>query len=126
MQVQGEAHTDALFHALADQTRRDILRRVLTREHSVSELAGRYDMSFAAVRKHVLVLERAGFVTRQKRGREALTRGRPETVRSAALLLQELEAQWRGRIARIDALLSQEDAPSPAKQTQTRTDHSKE
>ena len=97
---------DALFHALADRTRRDILRRVLANEHSVSALAQNYAMSFAAVQKHVAVLERAGLVTKRRRGREQLAGGEVEAVRSVAALLSELEQIWRGRVERIDALLA--------------------
>lgn len=108
---------DALFHALADRTRRDILRRVLTGEHSVSALAADYPMSFAAVQKHVAVLERSGLVTKRRAGRERLARGEVEAVRSAASLLGELEHLWRGRVARIDDLLADDsdrkDPPCP-------------
>ena len=97
---------DALFHALADRTRRDILRRVLAGEHSVSALAQNYAMSFAAVQKHVAVLERAGLVTKRRHGREQLASGEVEAVRSVAALLSELEQIWRGRVVRIDALLA--------------------
>jgi DNA-binding transcriptional ArsR family regulator len=97
---------DALFHALADRTRRDILRRVLAEEHSVSQLAARYQMSFAAVQKHVVVLEKAGLLTKRRSGREQLATGDVEAVRSVAAMLTELEQIWRGRIARIDALLA--------------------
>jgi DNA-binding transcriptional ArsR family regulator len=100
-----EDRADALFHALADRTRRDILRRVLVGEHSVTALAGCYDMSFAAVQKHVAVLERAGLLTKRRRGREALASGDVDAVRSASALLRELEGIWRGRIGRIEALL---------------------
>ena len=102
-----EDRADALFHALADRTRRDILRRVLSGEHSISALASHYDMSFAAVQKHVAVLERAGLLTKRRQGREALARGDLQVVRSTAALLTELEHAWRGRIDRIDALLDQ-------------------
>ena len=97
---------DALFGALADRTRRDILRRVLAGEHSVSRLAEHYPMSFAAVQKHVAVLERAGLVTKRRVGREALASGDVEAVRSIGTLLGELEDVWRGRVARIDDLLA--------------------
>ena len=97
---------DALFHALADRTRRDILRRVLAGEHSVSALAAKYEMSFAAVQKHVAVLERAGLLTKRRRGREQLASGDVEAVRSVASMLAELEQIWRGRIARIDELIA--------------------
>lgn len=103
-----EDRSDALFHALADRTRRDILRRSLAGEHSVSSLASAYDMSFAAVQKHVTVLERAGLLTKRRQGREALARGKVEAIRSAAKLLQELEGIWYDRITRIDEMLAQD------------------
>ncbi|AFR50096.1 MULTISPECIES: ArsR/SmtB family transcription factor [Gordonia] len=107
-----EDRADALFHALSDRTRRDILRRVLAGEHSVSVLAAKYDMSFAAVQKHVAVLEKAGLLTKRRHGREQLASGDVAAVRSVAAMLTELEQVWRGRIARIDDLLSIE-SPSP-------------
>ena len=109
---EDEERADALFHALADRTRRDILRRVLVGEHSVSELAANYDMSFAAVQKHVAVLERAGLLTKRRQGRERLATGDVDTVRSVASMLAELEELWRGRIARIDDLIAQDHEPS--------------
>lgn len=107
MTDDAEDRADALFHALADRTRRDIVRRVLSGEHSVSALAANYDMSFAAVQKHVAVLERAGLLVKRRQGREALARGDVEAVRTVGSLLQDLEDIWRGRIARIDDLLDQ-------------------
>ncbi|MCV7177623.1 ArsR/SmtB family transcription factor [Mycolicibacterium sphagni] len=106
MTVDLEDRTDALFHALADRTRRDIMRRALAGEHSVSALALKYDMSFAAVQKHVVVLEKAGLITKRRRGREQLASGDVTAVRSVAALLTELEQVWRGRIARIDELIA--------------------
>ncbi|NDZ96927.1 winged helix-turn-helix transcriptional regulator [Streptomyces sp. SID6673] len=103
-----EDRADALFHALSDRTRRDIMRRVLTGEHSVSVLAAEYDMSFAAVQKHVAVLERAGLLTKRRHGREQLATGEVAAVRAVATMLTELEAVWRGRIARIDELIAME------------------
>lgn len=103
-----EDRADALFHALSDRTRRDIMRRVLAGEHSVSALAASYDMSFAAVQKHVAVLERAGLLSKRRRGREQLASGDVEAVRSVTSMLDELEDVWRGRIDRIDVLLNEE------------------
>ena len=103
-----EDRADALFHALSDRTRRDILRRVLAGEHSITTLAASYDMSFAAVQKHVAVLERAGLLTKRRHGREQLASGDVVTVRSVASMLDELQDVWRGRIARIDDLLNKE------------------
>jgi DNA-binding transcriptional ArsR family regulator len=106
MDGAGEDTADAWFHALSDRTRRDILRRVLAGEHSVSTLAASYDMSFAAVQKHVAVLEKAGLLTKRRQGREALASGDVAVVRSVAALLTELESLWRGRISRIDELIA--------------------
>ena len=104
-----EDRADALFHALADRTRRDILRRALAGEHSVSALAQKYEMSFAAVQKHVAVLEKAGLLTKRRSGREQLASGEVQAVRSVASMLGELEDIWRGRIARIDELISSDE-----------------
>ena len=104
--LAADDRADAIFHALADRTRRDILRRVFVGEHSVSALAANYDMSFAAVQKHVAVLERAGLLTKRRSGREQLAHGQVEQVRSVASMLVELEDLWRGRIARIDELIA--------------------
>ncbi|MBN6034020.1 helix-turn-helix transcriptional regulator [Amycolatopsis sp. 195334CR] len=112
MTEEDEGRADALFHALADRTRRAIMRRVLAGEHSVSALAAEYDMSFAAVQKHVAVLERAGLLTKRRNGREQLASGDVAAVRSVASMLVELEDIWRGRIARIDELIK-EDPPCP-------------
>lgn len=105
--TEDEDRADAFFAALSDRTRRDILRRVLAGEHSVSALAASYDMSFAAVQKHVAVLERAGLLTKRRRGREQLASGDVEAVRSVSSMLAELEQLWRGRIDRIDTFLEE-------------------
>jgi DNA-binding transcriptional ArsR family regulator len=97
---------DRVFHALADVTRRDIVVRTLEGEHSVSALARRYPMSFAAVQKHVAVLEEAGLVTKQRKGREQLVRGNVDTVRRASQLLDALDAVWRGRVDRMSEILA--------------------
>lgn len=98
---------DLVFHALADATRRDIITRTMTGDHSVSHLASAYEMSFAAVQKHVAVLERAGLVTKRPRGREQLVRGSVNKVRAAQRLLDRYESIWRGRIEQIDEILEQ-------------------
>ena len=108
MDENEEKRADALFHALSDRTRRDILRRVLAGEHSVSALAQDYDMSFAAVQKHVAVLEGAGLVTKQKHGREQRVTGDVETMRRAHRLLDQLEAVWTARIDQIGEILAED------------------
>jgi DNA-binding transcriptional ArsR family regulator len=100
------ADLDQLFGALADATRRDILARVMGAEASVSELAARYAMSFAAVQKHVAVLERAQLVTKRKDGRAQRVTGNPDAVRRANRLLAEFERRWQARIGRLDELLA--------------------
>jgi len=105
------AEVDRVFRALSDATRRDIVERVLIGEQSVSALAERYAMSFAAVQKHVAVLERAGLVTKLARGRERMVRGDLDAIRRVRALLDRYEALWRARVDRLDALLAEENAP---------------
>ncbi|MFF9815516.1 ArsR/SmtB family transcription factor [Streptomyces sp. NPDC014006] len=104
----GDEAVDRLFHALADATRRDILRRCLSSGVSVSRLADAYPMSFAAVQKHVTVLQRAGLVSKQRSGREQLVRTDPDAVGRARQVLDELESAWRGRVDRMSRLLAQD------------------
>lgn len=109
--VADTAEIDHLFRALADATRRDIVRRTLIEQHSVSALARAYPMSFAAVQKHVAVLERAGLVTKRRRGREHLVAGNPASLRAAHDALDRLERLWRERVARMDDLLASDPSP---------------
>jgi DNA-binding transcriptional ArsR family regulator len=110
---EGE-HTDRVFHALADATRRDIVALTLHEEHSVSALARRYPMSVTAVQKHVAVLERAGLVSRRRSGREQLVHGEAAALRRAHALLDRLEVAWRDRIDRIGDLLGDEPPDTTA------------
>ena len=111
--VDQEDDVDRVFAALADATRRDIVARVMQEEASVSALAERYAMSFAAVQKHVAVLERAGLVRKEPRGRERIVTGDVRTIRAAARLLDHFEEIWRGRLGRLEDLLSDEPGPRP-------------
>jgi len=102
-----DAETDRVFHALADATRRDIVARVMGGEAaSVSALAARYDMSFAAVQKHVAVLEGAGLVTKRAQGREKIVRANPEQLARARELLARLEGLWRARFSQLDRVFT--------------------
>lgn len=103
-----EEDTDRLFQAFSDATRRDIVRRVTVAKYSVSGLAKHYNMSFAAVQKHVAVLERASLVTKVKHGREQLVQGNHEGLRKARRLLDEYEVIWRQRDERIADILAHE------------------
>jgi DNA-binding transcriptional ArsR family regulator len=102
------AHHDAdrIFAALADATRRDIVLRAIAGEEGVTELAGHYPMSFAAVQKHVAVLERAGLISKQRRGRRKVVRTDVEGLRLARGLLDGYEELWRGRVGRMTDLIS--------------------
>jgi DNA-binding transcriptional ArsR family regulator len=102
-----EDRAGRVFAALADATRRDIVTQVMRHEASVSALAERYDMSFAAVQKHVAVLERAGLVTKERRGRERIVRGDVDTIREAAALLTRYEEMWRMRVGRLEDVLAE-------------------
>lgn len=110
--IPSDAELDRLFRALADATRRDIVTRLLSGEEaSISGLAERYEMSFAAVQKHVAVLEGAGLVTKEVRGRERIVRGEPQRIARARELLARLEDLWRARFDRIDSLFSDSTNP---------------
>jgi DNA-binding transcriptional ArsR family regulator len=97
---------DQIFGALADATRRDIVRRAIAGDEGVAELAGHYPMSFAAVQKHVAILERAGLITKQRLGRRKVVRTSLDRIRIAQRLLDRYEELWRGRIERMTDLIS--------------------
>lgn len=97
---------DRMFGALADATRRDIVRRAIDSEEGVAELASHYPMSFAAVQKHVAILERAGLVTKRRIGRRKVVRTNPVGLATARRLLDQYEALWRGRIDRMTDLIT--------------------
>jgi DNA-binding transcriptional ArsR family regulator len=97
---------DRVFSALADATRRDIVRRAIDGREGVAELAGHYPMSFAAVQKHVSVLERAGLVTKHRVGRRKVVVTEVERLAVARRLLDEYEELWRGRIDRMTGLIT--------------------
>jgi DNA-binding transcriptional ArsR family regulator len=118
--TEGE-RADRLFRALSDPTRRDIVRRTLDSEYSVSGLARRYPMSFAAVQKHVAVLAAAGLVTKRRQGREQLVRGEVDTLQEAGRLLDQLESVWRGRIERIGEVLA-DDKTAGGKRADDKTE----
>ena len=103
---------ERLFHALSASTRRDILRRTMTKEITVSELAREYDMSFSAVQKHISVLEEAQLIVKRAAGRERLVRADPQRIAQARVLLAQYEDLWRARVDRLDALLAESVEPT--------------
>ena len=102
---------DRVFGALADVTRRDIVSRAIAGNEGVAELALHYPMSFAAVQKHVAVLERAGLVTKERTGRRKVVRTNIEALRVARGLLDQYEALWRGRVERMTELIASTEVP---------------
>jgi DNA-binding transcriptional ArsR family regulator len=98
---------DRMFGALADATRRDIVRRAVDSEEGVAELASHYPMSFAAVQKHIAILEGAGLVTKARIGRRKIVRTNPEGLRVMRGLLDRYEELWRGRIDRMTTLVAE-------------------
>ena len=106
--MQNALDFDHVFAALADATRRDIVRRAIQGEEGIVELSSHYDMSFAAVQKHIAVLERAGLIGKERTGRRKVIRTQVATVRRAQAVLDEFEALWRGRIGRMVDLIAEE------------------
>jgi DNA-binding transcriptional ArsR family regulator len=102
-----EEHADRVFRALADRTRRDVIRRAMNGTLSVSALARLYPMSTTAVQKHVAVLKEAGLVHLTRRGRQQLVQTEIDTVAQAQVLLAEFERLWRGRLDRIGDVLAE-------------------
>jgi DNA-binding transcriptional ArsR family regulator len=100
---------DEMFGALANATRRDIVRRAIDAEEGVVELADHYRMSFAAVQKHIAVLERAGLITKVRIGRRKVVRTNVEALRATRRLLDQYEELWRGRIDRMQDIISNAD-----------------
>ncbi len=127
-----ETEIDRIFHALADATRRDIVARANQQSQSVSALAQHYAMSFAAVQKHVAVLERASLVTKERSGREQIVHSNLDTLRTAARLLDQFERVWLERAHRIEGLLAEQPDAGRAhpddlhREIDTETDRDKE
>ena len=105
--MQTATDFDRIFSALADATRRDIVRRAIAGEEGVAEIAAHYPMSFAAVQKHVAVLERAGLVGKERIGRRKVVRTQQSGLLVAQRLLDDYEELWRGRIDRMTDILKE-------------------
>ena len=99
---------DNIFYSLSDPIRRDILQRVSQIEHSVGELVARYDVSFAAISKHLKVLEEARLIVKRKEGRKQMVRIAPDALRSADDYLEQYRETWQGRHDKLQTLLNYE------------------
>ena len=104
----------AVFHALGDSTRRRMLLSLSSGPRTVSELAEPFDMSLAAASKHIKVLEAAGLVRREVRGRTHVCRLEPEPLADAHAWLSFYEGFWNGRLENMQRLLRAEAAASPS------------
>ncbi len=109
MQITPALDYDRMFGALADATRRDIVRRAIAGDEGVAQLAAHYPMSFAAVQKHVAVLERAGLVGKQRVGRRKVVRTEMQNLAIARGLLDRYQELWRDRFARMSQLLQDKE-----------------
>lgn len=107
--MQATIDFDDVFGALADATRRDIVRRAIDGDEGISELAAHYPMSFAAVQKHVAVLERAGLITKRRVGKRKVVSTNVAALNRARRLLDHYEELWRGRVDRMTQLLEHEE-----------------
>jgi DNA-binding transcriptional ArsR family regulator len=105
--VEQSINLDTVFQALADQTRRDILKRVSQAELSISKLAEPYKMSFAAIAKHVGVLERANLVAKRREGKQQIISVVPKTVAVATTHLELYEKMWNERFNALEVLLNE-------------------
>lgn len=99
---------DSVFGALADPTRRDILRRVSSAEMSVGEIARYYDLTFAAVSKHLKVLEKAKMIIKRKRGKEKMVSLAPQAFADAAEYLEWYRSLWENRLDALESYLKEE------------------
>jgi DNA-binding transcriptional ArsR family regulator len=106
--VERSLYLDNLFGSLADPIRRDILRRLINAQYTVTQLAQNYEVSLAAVAKHLQVLEKATLITKQRRGKEQVVSIQPHALEAASRYLQQYEALWNQRFDALDRILEQE------------------
>lgn len=110
MVEQSAARLDAVFHALGDATRRQMLGALMEGERSITQLAAPFAMSLAAASKHIRVLESAGLIRRQVRGRSHLCRLDPGPLATAHRWLAAYERFWSDRLDILERLLREDDA----------------
>jgi DNA-binding transcriptional ArsR family regulator len=100
---------DSVFGSLADPTRRDILQRVGQAELSISQIAHRYDLSLAAVSKHIKILEKAKLVIKRRHGKQHLVRLAPNALDPARDYLEEYRQMWEERFEILETIIIKED-----------------
>jgi DNA-binding transcriptional ArsR family regulator len=103
--VEHTLRLNSIFGSLADPTRRDILRRVAKKELSVSEIATSYNLTFAAVSKHIGVLEKAKLVSKHRDGKQQVVRLSPTALKDASVYLRRYQVLWEERLDRLEAFL---------------------
>jgi len=103
--MERERQVDLVFRALADPTRRELLRKIARARQTVGELAEPFPVSLAAVSKHLQVLEAAGLVEKERDGRRFVCSIRFEPLAEADQVIQELNAFWEGRLDELEAYL---------------------
>lgn len=106
--VEYTLQLDSIFSSLADPTRRDILQHVSKREFSVGDLVKKYDVSFAAISKHLKVLEKANLITKRKEGKKQMVALAPGALRSADEYLEQYRRMWQSRHDKLEVLLKEE------------------
>lgn len=106
--VEYTLQLDNIFGSLADATRRDILKQVSKKQLSVGEIAKHYKLTFAAISKHLQVLQKAKLIVKHRQGKKQMVKSSPTTLRNAADYLQHYEAIWNQRFDRLDKLLQEE------------------
>lgn len=106
--VEREAYLDNIFGSLADPIRRDILQRLISAQYTVSQLAQNYEISLAAVAKHLNVLEKARLVVKQRRGKEQVVSIAPSALHDASDYLARYEALWNQRFDALDKILKED------------------
>ena len=110
--VQYQPGLDHTFSALADPTRRAILARLGDGEATISELAGGAGMSLTGMKKHVRVLEEAGLISTEKRGRTRHCRLGPRRLEDVEAWLEEYRRGWEERLDRVEEIIERKEGPS--------------
>ena len=107
--VEQDTYLDGIFGSLADPIRRDMLRRLMNAQYTVSQIAQDYQISFAAVAKHLHVLEKAHLVLKQRRGKEQVVSLAPQALKDASHYLAQYEALWNYRFDALDKVLKENE-----------------